>query len=227
MSRILRNLTYLTLCFFMIGCASTSGKSGRKKQSSRDEIVLIRPDGTRFSIPDQENPPSADLIALPYEWHPEISLTGTVMLEIVLNEQRVYIYRGGKQIGYTQISTGREGYNTPVGNYTILQKKREYYSNQYGSFVDNVTGKVVDNNAEIGQRAPAGAHYEPAPMPYFQRLTWGGVGLHEGFLPGYPASHGCIRVHRDMAHHLFEVTQVGTPVVVTPSRQNFLANTTH
>jgi lipoprotein-anchoring transpeptidase ErfK/SrfK len=208
----------------MVGCATTTQKGGRKKKSSQDEIVLIRPDGSRFSIPYQENPPSGDLVALPYEWNPEISPTGAVMLEIVLNEQRIYVYRGGKQIGYTKISTGREGFSTPTGNYTILAKKRDHYSNQYGSFVDATTGRIVDSDATAGQKPPAGTRYEPAPMPYFQRLTWGGVGLHEGYLPGYPASHGCIRVHRDMAPRLFEVTKVGTPVVVTRSRQNFVAN---
>ena len=216
----IRYIIILILSFGLIGCASTS----KKDRSSQDEIILIRPDGTRFSIPDQTTPPTAELIALPYVWNPEVSPTGKVLLEIVLNEQRLYIYRGGKEIGYTQISTGREGYSTPVGSYTILSKIRDYHSNLYGSFVDNITGKIIDNNAEARQKPPLGTHYEPAPMPYFQRLSWTGVGLHEGFLPGYPASHGCIRVHRDMAHHLFEVTKVGTPVVITFARQSFVTS---
>ena len=217
----LRHFTLLFLSLFIIGCASTS--TTKKKTSSNGKIVLIGPDGTTFSIPNQKNPPAGELVALPYEWNPELSPTGKVLLEIVLNEQRLYIYRGGKEIGYTKISTGREGYSTPVGNYTILSKQRDYFSNLYGSFIDNTSGRIVDPNAEIGQKPPAGTHYEAAPMPYFQRLSWEGMGLHEGYLPGYPASHGCIRVHRDMAHHLFEVTKIGTPVVITKTRQNFLA----
>lgn len=216
-------LVILILSCGLIGCASTSTTT-KKNRSSGDEIVLIRPDGSRFSIPDQANPPTGELIALPYEWNPDISPTGKVLLEIVINEQRLYVYRGGKQIGYTKISTGREGHSTPVGNYTILSKIKDYHSNLYGSFVDNVTGKTVDNNAEIGQKPPAGTHYQAAPMPYFQRLSWEGVGLHEGFLPGYADSHGCIRVHRDMAQHLFEVTQVGTPVLITFARQNLASS---
>lgn len=179
-------------------------------------MVIVNPDGTH--TPLGRSIKRADVIAMAYEWNPGLAPQGPVSLEIVLNEQRIYVYRSGVQIGYSIVSTGREGHNTPAGDYKVLKKTIDHHSTQYGSFVDSATGRIVDSNATAKQAAPAGTYYKPAPMPYFQRLTWDGVGLHEGFLPGYPASHGCIRVHPDMAHRLFEVTVVGTPVRIVYNR---------
>jgi len=192
-------------------------KDGRtESRPSNKRMFILNPDGTKTPLDNQTK--RADVIAWPYEWHPEAAPTGPVELDLVLNEQRIYVYRSGILIGYSIVSTGREGHDTPPGEYKILQKKKEYYSNQFGSFVDTASGRTVDYNASANQAAPPGTVYKPAPMPYFQRLTWGGIGLHEGFLPGYPASHGCIRVHSDMAHRLFEVTSVGTRVRISYDR---------
>ncbi len=193
---------------------ASPGRAVEKPSTKR--LFIINPDGTKTPLESQTK--RADVISWPYEWHPERAPEGPVELDIVLNEQRIYVYRAGVLIGYSIVSTGREGSGTPEGEYKVLQKVKDHKSNRYGSFVDAASGRVVDSNATVGQAPPAGTVYKPAPMPYFQRLTWDGVGLHEGFLPGYPASHGCIRVHADMAHRLFEVTTIGTRVRISYDR---------
>jgi hypothetical protein len=110
------------------------------------------------------------------------------MLFIVnLRNQRAILYRNGLPIAATTVSTGRRGYRTPTGVFTILQKHVEHYSSKY------------DN----------------APMPYMQRLTWYGVAMHAGHLPGYPASHGCIRMPLGFARLLYGATRLGMTVIIT------------
>jgi hypothetical protein len=103
--------------------------------------------------------------------------------------QRAYVYRNGVLIGVTTVSTGAPGHGTPTGVFTVLQKKVMHRSNLYDS----------------------------APMPYMQRLTWGGIAMHAGHLPGYPASHGCIRMPMGFARQLYGVTRLGMTVVITDS----------
>lgn len=120
-------------------------------------------------------------------WAPEIAPKGPVLLVVSLATQRAVVYRNGVPIGISTVSTGRPGYRTPTGVFVILQKHVEHYSNLY----------------------------DDAPMPYMQRLTWGGVALHGGNLPGYPASHGCIRLPHEFAKLLYQVTHRGMTVIVT------------
>lgn len=120
-------------------------------------------------------------------WAPEVAPRGPVLLVVSLATQRAVIYRNGIPIGISTVSTGRPGYRTPTGVFTVLQRHVEHYSSLY----------------------------DVAPMPYMQRLTWGGVALHGGNLPGYPASHGCIRLPHQFAKLLYGVTHLGMTVVVT------------
>ena len=101
-------------------------------------------------------------------------------------KQRAYVYRNGILIGVSTCSTGKKGFETPTGVFTILEKAKEHASSEF----------------------------DDAPMPHMERLTWGGVALHAGKLPGYPASHGCVRLPPKFAENLFEVTQIGTPVII-------------
>jgi lipoprotein-anchoring transpeptidase ErfK/SrfK len=109
-----------------------------------------------------------------------------VEILISLAEQRAYVYRGGELIAATTVSTGKQGKETPVGSFTILQKKAFHRSNLYSN----------------------------APMPFMQRLTWDGIAIHAGHLPGVPASHGCIRVPTEFAKRLFALTELGATVTV-------------
>lgn len=120
-------------------------------------------------------------------WAPAVAPEGPVMLIVSLATQRAILYRNGVPIAISTVSTGRPGHRTPSGVFTVLQRHVEHYSSLY-------------NNA---------------PMPYMQRLTWGGVALHGGHLPGYPASHGCIRLPHEFARLLYGVTRLGMTVVVT------------
>ncbi|GAB3729979.1 L,D-transpeptidase [Luteimonas pelagia] len=130
--------------------------------------------------------PSDGLRPGEFAWTPDVAPGGPVTIIVSLPEQRAHVYRNGVRIGVSTVSTGKEGHETPTGIYTILQKRREHYSNLY------------DN----------------APMPFMQRLTWTGIALHAGHLPGYPASHGCVRLPKAFAEQLFAVTAHGTVVVV-------------
>ena len=133
-----------------------------------------------------------------YVWQPELASEGEIEIVVSLPLQRAYVYRGGVLIGITTVSTGQAGNETPVGTFNILQKRREHYSNLY-------------NNA---------------PMPFMQRLTWDGIALHAGQIPGRPASHGCVRLPLDFARLLFGVTEMGGAVHVldaSPSASEALA----
>ena len=141
------------------------------------------------AYPDHAPPPppqSLDLKAGDYQWTPEISPAGPLVVVVSLPAQRAHVYRNGIRIGVSTISSGKPGHETPTGVFPILQKREEHYSNLY------------DN----------------APMPYMQRLTWDGIALHAGRIPGQPASHGCIRLPKAFAKALFSVTERGVNVVV-------------
>ncbi|MEQ1862825.1 MAG: L,D-transpeptidase family protein [Chthoniobacteraceae bacterium] len=138
----------------------------------------------------------------------------TVLISI--SKQRAYLKIRGTDDVYieTPISSGRARNPTPAGNFTVLQKNADHRSSIYGDFVDK-KGRVVRSG--ISSRidsAPAGTRYLGAPMKFFSRLTWSGVGMHVGILPGYPASHGCIRLPADIAPLIYQKVKLGTPVTV-------------
>jgi lipoprotein-anchoring transpeptidase ErfK/SrfK len=141
-------------------------------------------------------------------------IDGKPSVKISLGEQRAYFYKGGKLAGISQLSTGREGLNTPNGHFAIQQKDVNHVSSKYGDYVD-AADNVVKPNVELGvDPKPPGTHFKGAPMPYFMRIH-GGVGMHAGYLPGYPASHGCIRMPEFMAENFFKSVSVGTPIAIT------------
>ena len=140
-------------------------------------------------------------------------VTGAPSVQIHLSEERAYFYKGDQLVGVSQISTGREGHDTPPGSYKIIQKDPNHASSLYGDYVD-AAGNMVQKDVELGKDPkPPGAIFKGAPMPYFMRIT-GGVGMHEGYLPGYPASHGCIRMPGKMAIAFYNSVSLGTPVTV-------------
>ena len=124
-------------------------------------------------------------------WEPELSPNGPLVIVISLPDQTLSAYRNGIRVAYSSISSGTKGRSTPTGVFTILEKEVTHFSNKY--------------------------HH--APMPFMQRLTWQGVALHGGDLPGYPASHGCIRLPREFAKRLYSLTTRGTTVVVVDEKR--------
>lgn len=141
-------------------------------------------------------------------------IKGPPSIVIRLSEQRAYFYKGKTLAGISIISTGREGFDTPTGSFHIIQKDKDHVSSRFGDYLDK-DGNVLKSQADrLVDPMPKGATYDGDVMPYFMRIV-GGTGLHEGFLPGYPASHGCIRMPGFMAENFFYNVEVGTPVTIT------------
>jgi len=141
-------------------------------------------------------------------------------IEIDLSEQRARLFtveNGQRLLSLeTPISTGKEGYRTPSGQFTVLEKLPRKTSTLYGFWVDGNSGAVIDRDGD-SRRPPGGRsnlQFRGAPMPYWLRLTNGGIGIHEGFVPDHPASHGCIRVPAKAQQLIFPRVGVGTPVTV-------------
>src|SRR5438132_10847659 len=109
------------------------------------------------------------------------NLGGKPSVKISLGEQRAYFYKNGMLVGISQLSTGREGLNTPIGHFAIIQKDISHVSTKYGDFVDDA-GNVVKPNVSVDEKRPPGTHFKGAPMPYFMRIV-DGVGMHAGYLP--------------------------------------------
>jgi lipoprotein-anchoring transpeptidase ErfK/SrfK len=138
---------------------------------------------------------------------------GAPKIVVHLAEQRAFFYKGKHLVGESNISTGRKGLETPAGKYRVIQKDENHASNLYGSYVDE-DGTVIQANVEVGKDPmPDGTEFQGAPMPFFLRFTKG-YGMHAGFVPRYRASHGCIRMPRDMAQHFFAAAELDTPVIV-------------
>ena len=143
------------------------------------------------------------------------SITGSPSVRIDLSDQRAYFYKGKELVGVSEVSTGREGLNTVTGNFHIIQKDKDHRSSLFGEYVD-AEGHVLNANADTSKDImPPGAHYVGANMPNFMRIV-DGTGMHAGYLPGYPASHGCIRMPPLMAEAFFRSLKVGTPVTINP-----------
>ena len=141
-------------------------------------------------------------------------VSGSSLIKINRGQQKAFFYKGGVLVGVSKISSGSEDHATPSGQYKITQKSKDHKSSIYGVFKDKATGEMLNDNVDIRvDKVPPGAVYYAAPMPNFMRFT-GGIGMHTGYLPGYAASHGCIRMPHQMSEKFFENVQVGTPVIV-------------
>jgi lipoprotein-anchoring transpeptidase ErfK/SrfK len=140
--------------------------------------------------------------------------SGSPSIKISLGEQRAYFYKSGQLVGISQLSTGREGKNTPPGHYKVINKDLHHASSLYGDYVDGA-GNVVKENVTNGvDPKPPGSHFKGASMPFYMQIA-PGFGLHAGYLPGYPASHGCIRMPEFMAENFYKTVSSGTPVTIT------------
>jgi lipoprotein-anchoring transpeptidase ErfK/SrfK len=138
---------------------------------------------------------------------------GRTSILIELGRQRAWLYKGGDEIASSPVSTGREGYRTPTGSFRVIRKDEEHASSIYGDYVDD-DGEIVKANVDRRKdRRPPGAHYEGAPMPYYLEFK-PGFGLHAGYLPGVPASHGCVRLPYWRARQFYRESKVGTPVTI-------------
>jgi hypothetical protein len=140
--------------------------------------------GAKTSVP--ADTPISALKKGQFLWMGDAVTSGPVVMVVSITEQRAYVYRNGVLIGATSVSTGRPGHLTPTGVFTVLQKQKEHRS----------------------------TIYDGAPMPYMERLTWGGIALHAGGLPGYPESHGCVHLPSEFARELYDMSPAGMTVVI-------------
>ena len=153
-------------------------------------VPALPPAEPLLRAPDPVAAPAPAAEPEPPEPAPPPRPRGDVTVVVSIPQQKAWVFKGSKLVASSPVSTGKKGHETPAGVFPILQKKVRHNSNKY------------DN----------------APMPYMQRLTWQGVALHAGHVPGYPASHGCIRLPKGFAKKLYGMTNYGTRVVVTKRR---------
>jgi hypothetical protein len=192
MSRILRPLLVLLL-------ATLAGCTTYDRRLTSSSTQYLTPGGTVVSKPSSVG--FTDTVSY---WDGD-GVEGSPSITIDLREQKAFFYKSGRLVGVSMISSGREGYQTPAGNFKITQKNKDHVSNLYGDYVDGGGNVVVANVGIKKDPKPPGTSFRGAPMPYFMRIH-GGVGMHAGFLPGFPASR--------MAQIFFANVSQGTPVRV-------------
>jgi lipoprotein-anchoring transpeptidase ErfK/SrfK len=145
-------------------------------------------------------------------WHGD-GVHGSPKIVVSLTEQKAYFYKGKRVAGESTVSTGKPGFSTPPGRYHVISKDRDHVSSEFGDYVDD-HGNVVKSNIDARTDSqPPGTHFDGARMPYCMRFN-GGYAMHEGYVPPYAASHGCIRLPKGMAEHFFDASREGTPVIV-------------
>ena len=145
-------------------------------------------------------------------WH-DNDASGSAKIVVHLSEQKAYFYRGKVLVGETTVSTGKPGFGTPPGHYHVVSKDRNHVSSEFGDYVDD-EGNVVKSNVDVRKdRKPPGSHFQGAKM-YFCMHFNGGYAMHQGYVPPYAASHGCIRVPQGMAEHFYNAAPVGTSLIV-------------
>lgn len=186
-SRIHRGVSTLCLLLFMAGCAQEPPKPPPKPVATTPKASYWNGDGVK----------------------------GRPSIQIDLTAQRAFFYKDDKLVGESTISSGKKGFETPPGQYKVIQKDKDHVSNLYGNYVDPEGGTVLQKNVDTSKDpVPEGAVFDGAKMPYFLRFT-GGYGMHAGYVPRYRASHGCIRMPSAMAEHFYNAAELGTPVTVT------------
>lgn len=166
-------------------------------------------------LPPQIQGPLARILPMPAPsgyWNDE-GTHGPPKIVVHVEEQKAYFYKGKMLVGESTVSTGKRGFSTPPGRYHVVSKDRNHVSSEFGDYVDDY-GNVVRSNIDVRKDPrPPGTHFDGATMPYCMHFN-GGYAMHEGYVPPYAASHGCIRVPRGMAERFFDAAREGTPVIV-------------
>ena len=162
-----------------------------------------------------EVPPSTTAVPTPTPagyWNGD-GVPGSPKIIVSISEQHAYFYKGKNLVGESTVSTGKPGFGTPPGSYTVVSKDKDHVSTVFGDYVDDF-GNVVKSNIDSRKDSrPPGSHYDGARMPYAMFFR-GGYAMHQGYVPPYAASHGCIRLPAGMAEPFFNNAPVGTPVIV-------------
>lgn len=141
-----------------------------------------------------------------------LAQTNNTAIEIDLRDQTAYLIRNGRAVLSTPISSGRYGHLTDSGSFQVMEKERNHFSTLYGR-IEDAQGNTIVADADADMPVPRGGRFVPAPMRYFVRFNHT-IGMHAGYLPGYPASHGCVRLPEEKAIVIFNAVDVGTQVTV-------------
>ena len=167
----------------------------------------------------QERTTSAIRSVIPPAWYTGSGywqgddVPGRPRVVVHLSEQKAFFFKGKHLVGETVVSTGKPGFSTPPGHYHVVSKDRDHVSSEFGDYIDD-DGNVVKSNIDVRKDSkPRGTHFDGARMPYCMHFN-GGYAMHEGYVPPYAASHGCIRLPKGMAAHFFNAAHEGTPVIV-------------
>jgi lipoprotein-anchoring transpeptidase ErfK/SrfK len=140
-------------------------------------------------------------------------VAGSPRIVVHLSEQKAYFYKGKHLVGESTVSTGKPGFGTPPGHYHVVSKDKNHVSSEFGDYIDD-DGTVVKSNIDQRKdRRPKGTHFDGARMPYCMHFN-GGYAMHEGYVPPFAASHGCIRIPKGMAEHFFNAAHEGTSILV-------------
>src|SRR5437868_4007765 len=189
-------------------------KFGRLIQFSGAAAIVIFCSSCEELPPTMQNPLTAVFPPpTPHGYWNGDGMSGSPKIVVHLSEQRAYFYKGKRLVGESTISTGKPGFSTPPGHYSVLQRDKNHVSSEFGDYVDD-EGNVVKSNIDVRKDSqPRGTHFDGARMPYFMRFR-GGYGMHAGYVPPYRASHGCIRLPKMWAEPFYENAEEGTPVIV-------------
>jgi hypothetical protein len=197
----------------MAGCATTTTTATRGSAPSRsysEATMFLGANGQIVTV--QSTRAAARQAEADAYWHGD-GVKGAPSITVSIGAQKAFFYKGGQLVGETPISSGNAAHPTPRGSFSVIQRDKDHRSNLYGMFVDEAGNVVVQNVDITTDRAPAGAHFLGARMPFFLRFH-DGSGLHAGYLPGFPDSHGCVRLPDHMAEVFFDNAPYGTPVRV-------------
>jgi lipoprotein-anchoring transpeptidase ErfK/SrfK len=188
------------------------------KRSCLLEFALVGATAVLFcsceELPQQIQKPLAAIMPTPAPgWWNDEGAQGEPRIVVHVSEQKAYFYKGKHLVGESTVSTGKKGFSTPPGHYSIVSKDKNHFSSEFGDYVDSEGNIVVQNIDVRKDRKPRGAHFDPARMPYCMHFN-GGYAMHQGYVPPYAASHGCIRLPQGMAERFYNNAPVGTSMAV-------------
>lgn len=207
-TRVLGTLSFLGL----VSCGGSSSLAGADEAGYLEGLspfggLTAADAGGATTSTDSANPANSG------HWDGD-GVSGSPSMRISLAQQKAFFYKGSELVGVSPISSGSETHRTPKGRYKVTEKDIDHKSSLYGVIKNTASGTVVNADADTRKhRTGPGEHWELAPMPYFMRFN-GAIGMHVGHLPGYAASHGCVRLPEPMAQKFFESARLGTPVIV-------------